>query len=237
MPDNLIHRHALRALARLLSYPDEVLCAQAPALADALADADDLRHVTTEALATLLHKLQAEDPLDLQASYVETFDRGRRTSLHLFEHVHGDSRDRGPAMIDLGQSYANAGLMLADGELPDFLPAVLEFASTQDRATARAFLGETAHILHALHDALAERGSPYAAVLMGVLDLAGEHAHLVPLAAKAAPATAAAEGQALDETWAEPEAFSGCSSAGQQGPQPVHVVRRPTSLTARGAAA
>ncbi|MCP2937330.1 nitrate reductase molybdenum cofactor assembly chaperone, partial [Salmonella enterica subsp. enterica serovar Typhimurium] len=84
---------------------------------------------------------------DGEAAYVELFDRGRSTSLHLFEHVHGDSRDRGPAMIDLAQTYEKAGLYLAEGELPDYLPVVLEFVSTQPAREARAFLGEMTHIL------------------------------------------------------------------------------------------
>jgi nitrate reductase molybdenum cofactor assembly chaperone NarJ/NarW len=228
------HRHTLRALARLLSYPDETLLAQAPALADLLCDGTGLSAPAQAGLAALVRELLTADPLELQASYVETFDRGRRTSLHLFEHVHGDSRDRGPAMIDLGQMYAKAGLLLAEGELPDYLPAVLEFASTQDAATARGFLGEMAHILHAVHDALAERGSPYAGVLAAVLDVAGEHAHAV--ARKAAPEA----DEPLDASWAEPEAFNGCSSAGQAAPkpaQPVHVVRRPSATQRSGAAA
>ena len=92
--------------------------------------------------------------MQVEADYVELFDRGRATSLHLFEHVHGDSRDRGPAMIDLGQTYEKAGLILAEGELPDYLPAVLEFVSTQPPREARAFLGEMAHILNAIFAAL-----------------------------------------------------------------------------------
>ncbi|MET5021328.1 nitrate reductase molybdenum cofactor assembly chaperone, partial [Burkholderia pseudomallei] len=76
------------------------------------------------------------------------FDRGRSTSLHLFEHVHGDSRDRGPAMIDLAQTYEKAGLHLGPAELPDYLPVVLEFASTQPPKEARAFLAEMTHILN-----------------------------------------------------------------------------------------
>ena len=92
-------------------------------------------------LQALIDALRNADPLQVEADYVELFDRGRATSLHLFEHVHGDSRDRGPAMIDLGQTYEKAGLILAEGELPDYLPAVLEFVSTQPPREARAFLG------------------------------------------------------------------------------------------------
>ena len=121
-------------------------------------------------------------------------------------------------MIDLRNTYAGAGLYLEDGQFPDYLPAVLEFASTQEPRTAREFLGEMAHILNALHGALAEKRNAYAAVIGAVLELAGE---------KVQPVTLPPE-EALDASWAEPEAFGGCSSAGQQAPntpQPVHIVR------------
>ena len=123
--------------------------------------------------------LRRADPLETEADYVELFDRGRATSLHLFEHVHGDSRDRGPAMIDLGQTYEKAGLFLAPRELPDYLPVVLEFVSTQPPREARAFLGEIAHILNALFGALRKRDSAYASVLGALLELAGEKAQPV----------------------------------------------------------
>ena len=150
---------------------------------------------------------------------MQLFDRGRGTSLHLFEHVHGDSRDRGPAMIDLAQTYEKAGLLLAPGELPDYLPAVLEFVSTQPPREAKAFLGEMAHILGAIFGALQKRESPYASVLGALLELAGE---------KAQPVAPAAE-EPLDEAWAEPPVFDGCSTKGQArpgDPQPIQVMRR-----------
>ena len=150
-------------------------------------------------LRNLAANLSRRDPLDVEAQYVETFDRGRATSLHLFEHVHGDSRDRGPAMIDLVQTYEKAGLYLGPEELPDHLGVVLEFASTQPPALAKAFLGEVAHILNAIFSALLKRESPYAAVVAAVLELAGQKAEAVPFKAD----------EALDEAWAEPEAFDG----------------------------
>lgn len=211
------HALTLRALARLLTYPDDALRLQRPAI-DAVLREAALSSATRRGLAGLTEELASADPLDVEARYVETFDRGRRTSLHLFEHVHGDSRDRGPAMIDLKATYAAAGLQLADGELPDHLAVVLEYASTQPADSAVAFLGEMAHILNALHTALAERRNPYAAVVAAVLELAGQPLQTVQVA----------EDAPLDEAWAEPEAFGGCSSAGQQAPsqpQPIHIVR------------
>jgi len=211
-------RYSLRALARLLSYPDQQLRGELHALVDAI-DTEGAVPVARRAeLRTLANKLQRQDPMEVEARYVETFDRGRATSLHLFEHVHGDSRDRGPAMIDLAQTYEKAGLFLAPDELPDHLCVVLEFASTQPPQLARAFLGEMAHILNAIFSALVKRESPYAAVVAAVLELAGQKAQAVAIPAE----------EPMDEAWAEPEAFGGCSTRGQARPgqdQPIHIVR------------
>ena len=209
---------SLRALAWLLRYPDQELRGLAPALAAALREEAALDAGRLAEIDALVGTLLRPDPIRTEADYVELFDRGRRTALHLFEHVHGDSRDRGQAMVDLAQTYERAGLRLAPGELPDYLPVVLEFASTQPPAQARAFLRETAHIVRAIFSALLERGSAYACVPAAVLDLAGEPAERVELAEEAP----------LDESWAEPAAFGGCGSEGQSRPaeaQPIHFVR------------
>jgi nitrate reductase delta subunit len=210
--------HTLRALAWLLRYPDAALRGLAPALAAALREEGALDAGRLAEIDALVASLLRPDPIRTEAEYVELFDRGRRTALHLFEHVHGDSRDRGPAMVDLAQTYERAGLQLAPGELPDYLPVVLEFASTQPPREAREFLRETAHIVRAIFSALIERGSAYASVPAAVLDLAGEPAERVELAEEAP----------LDASWAEPEAFGGCASHGQSRPneaQPIHLVR------------
>jgi nitrate reductase delta subunit len=210
-------------LAALLGYPDERLRRALPEFAPALRAEGAISPPRLGELEGLIEQLRNAEPLQVEADYVERFDRGRATSLHLFEHVHGDSRDRGPALIDLGQTYARAGLILADGELPDYLPAVLEFASTQPAREARAFLGETGHIVNAIFDALQRQGSAYASVLGALLELSG---------AKAAPVVPRPE-PPLDESWAEPPAFDGCSAQGQARPgepRPVHVVR-PTGRT------
>jgi nitrate reductase delta subunit len=219
---------SLRVLARLLGYPDAELRAQLPALREALRAEHAVGASRVAELDALADALAGADALDAEAAYVQLFDRGRATSLHLFEHVHGDSRERGPAMIDLARTYDQAGLYLAPGELPDYLPAVLEFASTLPPREARAFLGEMAHLFNALFSALRERQSAYASVLGALLELAGE---------KAQPVTVAPE-EPLDASWSEPPAFDGCSPKGQSRPdqpQPIHIVRKDNS--ARGAPA
>ncbi|NKE65782.1 nitrate reductase molybdenum cofactor assembly chaperone [Ramlibacter sp. RBP-2] len=215
------NRHTLRALALLLGYPDARLREVLPQLSDAIDAEAALPKARRAELRAFAAEMQRIDPIDLESRYVELFDRGRATSLHLFEHVHGDSRDRGPAMIDLTQTYEKAGLFLGPHELPDHLCVVLEFASTQPPAVAREFLGEMAHILNSIFSALRKRDSRYASVLAAVLELAGQKAEAVPVVDDAP----------IDESWAEPEAFGGCDSKGQAAPgqpQPIHIVRKNT---------
>ena len=215
--------HSLRVLAALLGYPDAALRGHLAEMHTLLHAEAALSPARRGEIDALMNQLAKADPLQSEADYVELFDRGRATSLHLFEHVHGDSRERGPALIDLGQTYASAGLLLSEGELPDYLPAVLEFVSTQPPVEARAFLGEMAHIIRAIFSALLQRESAYAGALGALLDLAGEAA---TTAASRAPDNAAEE--SLDERWAEPVVFEGCSSKGQAKPgqpQPIHIVR------------
>jgi nitrate reductase delta subunit len=212
-------KHTLRALGMLLGYPDAKLREVLPELADAI-DAEAAlpaaRRAEIRALAVDLLRL---DAMEVESRYVELFDRGRSTSLHLFEHVHGDSRDRGPAMIDLIKHYEAAGLYFDGKELPDHLCVVLEFASTQPPRQAREFLAEVAHILKAIFSALRQRESAYASLVAAVLELAGEKAEAVPVK----------EDEPLDTSWQEPMAFDGCSTAGQARPgqpQPIQIVRR-----------
>jgi nitrate reductase delta subunit len=219
---------SLRVLARLLDYPGAELRSRLPEMRDALRAERAVSDARLAELDLLMDALSGADALDAEAAYVQLFDRSRATSLHLFEHVHGDSRDRGPAMIDLAQTYDQAGLHLAPDELPDYLPAVLEFVSTQPPREARAFLAEMTHIFNALFSALRERRSAYASVLGALLELAGE---------KAQPVKVAPE-EPLDASWAEPPAFDGCSAKGQatpDRPQPIHIVRKDNA--AKGAPA
>jgi nitrate reductase molybdenum cofactor assembly chaperone NarJ/NarW len=230
----------LRALARLIAYPNEEMRENLGLLRDVLDAEHALSHGRLTELDRLIDELSARDGLDSEARYVDLFDRGRATSLHLFEHVHGDSRDRGPAMIDLGKTYAQAGLYLGPGELPDYLPVALEFASMLPPDDARAFLAEMGHILNAIHAALVQRQSAYAAAAGALLELAGEKVRPLQLPPE----------EPIDESWAEPVAFDGCASRGQgrpDQPKPIQIVRRadaqgaptapPTTSTPQGASA
>ena len=124
------------------------------------------------AIDPLLADLAGRDIYDLQERYFALFDRSRSLSLHLFEHVHGESRDRGQAMADLIALYRSHGLELTAGELPDFLPLFLEFISLLPEDEARALLAESASILRALADRLATRRSAYAVVFQALAAMA-----------------------------------------------------------------
>jgi nitrate reductase delta subunit len=219
-------RLTLRVLAHLLRYPDAEFRSHLTEMADALRTEAALPPQRLDELQALLKRLGSLPPLQVESEYVELFDRGRSTALHLFEHVHGDSRDRGPAMIDLIQTYEQAGLYLGPEELPDHLPVLLEFASTQPPQQASEFLAETAHIVRVIFSALLKRQSPYASALAAVLELSGEKAEAV----------AVDPDPEIDDSWAEPEVFGGCSTEGQAKPgqpQPIRIVKNPQSQGAQ----
>jgi nitrate reductase molybdenum cofactor assembly chaperone NarJ/NarW len=221
----------LRVLARLLSYPDAKLRDHLDDMRQALRDEAALAPARRAEVEALISAIGAHSAIDAEADYVQLFDSGRRTSLQLFEHVHGDSRDRGPAMIDLAQTFEKAGLYLAEGEMPDHLPVVLEYASTQPPREAQAFLGEIVHILNVIFSALEQRHSRYASALGALIELAGESCAPVQLP----------DEEDIDDSWAEPAAFGGCSAAGRSRPQrpgqpqPIRIQRQPRGPAATGA--
>jgi len=161
-----------KVLSALLSYPTGELQQAAPELAAAV-DAEALlpRGVRRQ-LQTLIDDIASGDLYDLQERYTLLFDRTRSLSLHLFEHVHGESRDRGQAMIDLKAMYEKNGLSIDARELPDFLPLFLEFLASRPAPEACTTLGQPAHILAALAERLRKRGSPYEAAFRALTALA-----------------------------------------------------------------
>jgi nitrate reductase delta subunit len=165
-----------RALSALLAYPTEDLSTAIPEIIAAI-EAEGLISVEArEQLRPLLADLGTLDLYDLQERYVELFDKTRRHSLHLFEHIHGESRDRGQAMVDLLEHYQRGGLLIAANELPDFIPLFLEFLSARPLEEARGLLKETAHIFSLLEERLAKRTGGYAAVFTATLSIINETA-------------------------------------------------------------
>ncbi|MDH3233590.1 MAG: nitrate reductase molybdenum cofactor assembly chaperone [Alphaproteobacteria bacterium] len=154
-----------KALSALLSYPSEEIKAAASEFSEAIAAEALVSDEQRRALDALLDGMAHRDLYDLQEQYVALFDRTRALSLHLFEHVHGESRDRGQAMVDLLRLYEDAGLVIEASELPDYLPLFLEFLSTQPLTEARDLLNQPLHIIAALGQRLRQRESAYAAVM------------------------------------------------------------------------
>lgn len=203
----------LRAFSALLSYPTLELREALPEIAECVRASPLVAVAERESLLRLVDDLATGDLLDTEGRYVETFDRGRATSLNLFEHLHGESRDRGQAMVELKQHYERAGFDLQTRELPDFLPVVLEYLSCRDLAETREILGDCAHILRRIGEALFARQSSYAAVLQALLAMAGE-----PLIdASAVRRVPEPPPEDLDREWVEPPAFGGDPKNGEAG--------------------
>lgn len=198
----------LRALSALLGYPSAELQAHVPELRAALLSEAALPAQAIRTLEPLFAALETDPLIDRQAAWCELFDSRRSLSLHIFEHVHGDSRDRGPAMVDLGKEYAARGLVMTDDELPDYAPLFLEFVSTLDRGQAREWLREPAHVFAALAERLDERKSPYAAVFHAIVTLPGARPDRAEVARLAAE-MAAHDARPTDETWEDAEVTFG----------------------------
>ncbi|MBW7057615.1 nitrate reductase molybdenum cofactor assembly chaperone [Paracoccus bogoriensis] len=209
-----------RALSALLAYPSAELQAAVPAIRRVIAAEGVIPPGQATALEPLLDSLATGDLYDLEERYVLLFDRSRSLSLNLFEHIHGESRDRGSAMVDLLETYRAGGFDLTGPELPDHLPVLLEFLSTQPLAEARAILADAGHILVALAERLRRRESLYAPVLAALVAIAqatpdSEEARALLAETDDDPTDLAA----LDATYAEaqvvfgPDPNAGCPAA------------------------
>ena len=190
-------------VSRLLEYPDAALWQHQQEMFEAIAASKNLSKEDAHALGIFLRDLTAMDPLDAQAQYSELFDRGRATSLLLFEHVHGESRDRGQAMVDLMNQYQQAGLLIDCRELPDYLPLYLEYLSILPLADAREGLQNIAPILALIGGRLKQRACPYYQLFDALLALAKS-----PLTSDSVTKQVAGEKrddtrQALDAVWEE----------------------------------
>ncbi|UXN04515.1 MULTISPECIES: nitrate reductase molybdenum cofactor assembly chaperone [unclassified Bartonella] len=153
----------LKILSILLAYPEEALKHDASLLAATLEETSELDAQTLAKVKHLIATLGERDIFESQEEYVTLFDRTRSLSLHLFEHVHGESRDRGQAMVDLKIMYEEAGLEINASELPDYLPMFLEYLSTRTADEARQSISDILHIVTAIGERLQKRNSPYAA--------------------------------------------------------------------------
>ena len=200
----------LKALSLILSYPTDELQADMPEIGAVLAADPRIKPDTRIALQRLTKGLEQGDLYDLQESYVMLFDRSRTLSLNLFEHVHGESRDRGGAMVSLVETYREGGFEPATTDLPDHLPVLLEFLSTRPVAEARDILADAAHILDAIDTRLVRRESGYADAFTALSQLAGTEADAEALAGMLSqPDDDPNDLAALDAVWEEAEVTFG----------------------------
>jgi len=200
----------LKALSLILSYPTRELQLAMPEIGAVLASDTRLTAAARRALRPLVEDLAGRDIYDLEEQFVLLFDRSRTLSLNLFEHVHGESRDRGGAMVSLVETYRAGGFDPVTSELPDHLPVLLEFLSTRPFVEAQDTLADAAHIFEALNARLSRRESPYGAVFASLLQLAGVNADQEAVAEMLAqPDDDPTDLEALDEVWEESEVLFG----------------------------
>ncbi len=200
----------LKVLSLLLSYPATDITKAAPGFADIIDDESLVPAAERKALKRLISELAKNDVYDSQERYVLLFDRSRTLSLNLFEHVHGESRDRGQAMVDLKEVYATHGLELDATELPDHLPLFLEFLSTLPFNEAQEMLGDVVHITSALKERLRKRKSSYASVFWAIESLTKAKPDKAVLESMLAePDVDPNDFEAMDKLWEEEQVTFG----------------------------
>ena len=239
----------LKVISLLLDYPTELLREGYLELAKAISSAREISPEQRGELRLLLEELSNGDLMDVQERYSELFDKGRALSLLLFEHVHGESRDRGQAMVDLMAQYEAAGFAIGVRELPDYIPLYLEYLSTREDLEAREGLADVAHLLALLAARLVERKSPYAACFRALLQIAGQPLESVAeLREQVAGEERDDSLEALDKVWEEeqvnflqaeqqercPSQASLPGKAREEGAVPLHWVDFNTGPAASG---
>jgi nitrate reductase delta subunit len=150
-----------KILSLLLSYPTEELQEFLPEVMQELTEEKLLEEGHMEEAGKFADHFRQYELLDWQAEYVQLFDTGRRVSLYLFEHLKGDSKDRGQAMVDLIEEYRKRGMELSSDELPDYLPVLLEFLSSLEHAEAAEMLSGAVNVISLIHHRLAAKENIY----------------------------------------------------------------------------
>jgi len=199
--------NTFKVLSLLLSYPKSDWIDHLDELEQTLQDENILSKQKLKGVSEIFARYRQEDLIQLQENYVATFDRGASHSLHLFEHIHGESRDRGQAMIDLMEMYNANGLDVGTSDLPDYLPVFLEFLSTGNLAQATHFLGETAKVLMLIRERLSKKGLDYKHIFAALVELADAKVNRKEIKKIVAAEKEEDSFDSVDENWEEPEAF------------------------------
>lgn len=193
----------LKVIARLMDYPSEEVQAHCAELLQILLDSPRLGFKLKARLNAWLTLYQVSDLMDLQETYGGLFDRGRATSLLLFEHVHGESRDRGQAMVDLMALYQSHGFEIDARELPDYIPMYLEYLSHRPDEEAENGLLDVAHILALVGARLEERESEYGLLFHSLLDICQADISVDEFVKQASNEERDDSLEALDKIWEE----------------------------------
>lgn len=193
---------ALKLISVLLDYPGDELWQHRGELLEA-ADSADMAPKRRTQLGEFVGEFLALDPMTAQERWLGLFDRGRSMSLLLFEHIHGESRDRGQAMVNLIETYRNGGLELASRELPDYLPLMLEYLSQRPDEEAADWLAHTRHILELLAVRAEERGSSYGLLFQLLIELGRAEVDLDAVRRRVADESRDDTPEAMDRVWEE----------------------------------
>ena len=220
----------LTVVARLLDYPTELIQQHQAEILEAIAQEDRLSRQTKQAMFAFLEERLGMDLLDWQSDYDALFERGRNLSLLLFEHVHGESRDRGQAMVDLIEQYKAAGLEIGVKELPDYLPLFLEFIATQDEADAKAWLNDVSHILALLLARLEDRDEAYARLFSALVDISEAELDIRTVKEAVAKEDRDDTQEAIDRVWEEESVSFGGDAVNGGCPTSQH---RPSEAQSR----
>lgn len=208
----------IKLLGFLLTYPDHDHIKVAEEASSILESESWVSPQGRVRLQEALQAFQTRSILDIQEEYVALFDRTPSLSLHLFEHIHGDSRDRGQAMVDLMKVYEDAGLFIDHDEMPDYLPLFAEYVSGLTSEEASENLGSIVNILSSIAERLKNRESFYAAVFDALIETASRQPDKEAVAKYMETASGAAPSfQEIDSAWEEQFAFDNASLNGQQG--------------------
>ena len=198
-----------KAIGLLMSYPRPEWLAHLDDFKALLIEEGFLPKKHLKALLGYIDELKAADIFSLQEDYVSTFDRGRSHCLHLFEHIHGESRDRGQAMVNLSGAYEEKGFFIDQSELPDYIPLFLEFISLCPIDEAIALLGEPIDIIATIGTRLHKRGSSFALLFDALVALSRVKPDQEKIQEVMAQAPEDDSLEALDKEWEEAAAFTG----------------------------
>ena len=196
---------ALKVISRLLDYPSQALFSHADDLVEVVNESKQISDENQKRLIDFIFQLTRTDLYDAQEQYDLLFDRGRALSLLLFEHVHGDSKDRGQSMVDLMREYTSKGFEISSKQLPDYIPLYLEYLSEQDESYAQEWLSDISHILTILSERLSERKSHYRAPFEALIELSGATVDREKIAKAVQKEQPDDTMEAIDKAWEDKE--------------------------------